>query len=575
MGLKGENVTLIGGMRQPEKPSTIKEAPAIDIAAWRQRIRESTFANYHYEMGVALHWAGAPEQAMAALLRALEQMPAMAEARLELVRVLRDLGRKAEAEQIERQAIADNPSFLVDALYRAARRHCEAGRYGKAEEICRAVLDLDAGHVGARVLAAVLRLAPSDGLASMARGVDPVAIREAAALLPVPGTIVPEADPLLGWELFGTGRRMLRHGQTALCGQLFEWAAIYDPDAKEISLYRELTRLIGENPAGSAIVLPELPAVWQDSEAGTDFASELAMDLFHIAAVMNRIGRSSPAQRLVKHALSIRPGLSPAYALLGAISRYRLEWANAAQAIQHAVTMNPTDPSALVTQGLLLQSLGHMEGGVASIRQALVLAPKQAPLQRSLGMALVNLGRFDDALAAFDEALALDPTLDLVLDYRVLALLAQGKLAEAEQACRNALARQPNSARLRSNLGLVVQAQGRLADALAEYSDALHGDGAAAWEHSSYGLGLLAVGRLDEAEAAHREALVVDPYNAWCHINLALTLHAQNRAEEALEAVHQGVKARPDLMPFHAALRPWASVTLADLFARCGVVPFA
>lgn len=47
----------------------------IDIDAWRAAIRQDTFANYHYKMGVALENSGSAEAALAAYERAIAEKP--------------------------------------------------------------------------------------------------------------------------------------------------------------------------------------------------------------------------------------------------------------------------------------------------------------------------------------------------------------------------------------------------------------------------------------------------------------------------------------------------------------------
>ena len=83
------------------------------IEQWRTRIRNTTFANYHLEMGWAMVEREEAKAGEAALLRALELAPDSAEAAFELVEALKRWGRDEEARHVERQAVAFDPDYRI------------------------------------------------------------------------------------------------------------------------------------------------------------------------------------------------------------------------------------------------------------------------------------------------------------------------------------------------------------------------------------------------------------------------------------------------------------------------------
>lgn len=73
---------------QPDAQPEAKILDAGQIELWRQAVRQTTFANYHFEMGLALVRAGEPERAVEQLETALTYWPKHHAARQRLIRIL-------------------------------------------------------------------------------------------------------------------------------------------------------------------------------------------------------------------------------------------------------------------------------------------------------------------------------------------------------------------------------------------------------------------------------------------------------------------------------------------------------
>jgi len=97
-------------------------SPKLDegaVAAWRERIRVTTFANYHFEMGRALERTGEREAAEAAYRRALDIMPehgGAAALLTGLLSVAGDLDRAAAVDSVARQIDPDYWGVSIASL---------------------------------------------------------------------------------------------------------------------------------------------------------------------------------------------------------------------------------------------------------------------------------------------------------------------------------------------------------------------------------------------------------------------------------------------------------------------------
>lgn len=98
------------------------------IDQWRQRIRVSTFANYHVEMALALRNQGDGASAERSLRNALATMPDHASAALMLVDLLDAEGRDRDAEAVRANARGAIPRFDLVEWLAASRQALADGR---------------------------------------------------------------------------------------------------------------------------------------------------------------------------------------------------------------------------------------------------------------------------------------------------------------------------------------------------------------------------------------------------------------------------------------------------------------
>ncbi|WP_174438685.1 tetratricopeptide repeat protein [Azospirillum formosense] len=89
-----------GEFAMPPSASSLVSPDEGTTASWRERIRSSTFANYHHEMGMALARCGEKDAAVAAFQRALGIDPAHFGSGIMLAELLRGRGQAAAAEAV-------------------------------------------------------------------------------------------------------------------------------------------------------------------------------------------------------------------------------------------------------------------------------------------------------------------------------------------------------------------------------------------------------------------------------------------------------------------------------------------
>lgn len=127
------------------------------IQQWRQAIRTTTQANYHYHMGQALFRMNNPEAASQHLRQALVQDPLHARARTTLIILARQTGQEDQANALLTEGEAIDPGFTL----RADVERCEEVQGAdEAEAMLGQLLDPSYRGVPSGILASnLLRLA--------------------------------------------------------------------------------------------------------------------------------------------------------------------------------------------------------------------------------------------------------------------------------------------------------------------------------------------------------------------------------------------------------------------------------
>lgn len=196
-------------MTPPHDPTTIDPAR---LQQWRQAIRTTTQAHYHYHMASALRRTGSPQAASHHLRQALEQVSTHARARVDLIALAREMGQEDHARALQAEGNVLDPVFTLRAEVERCEEIQEADQ---AEAALRRLRAPEYAQVPGEVLAVnLLRLADiltRAGRQSQAQA----ALR--AALAAEPGN--PEAHA-------GLAANLLRQGDIGELGTYLDGAEI-------------------------------------------------------------------------------------------------------------------------------------------------------------------------------------------------------------------------------------------------------------------------------------------------------------------------------------------------------------
>lgn len=314
----------------------------IDADLWRKRIREDTFAGYHYEMGIAIEREGNAAAAIDAYRRAISIKRDFLGAYARLVALLRASGRADDADGVAREALAIDPHFLAHAHQRFAKDELSQRRYDAA------AAELD----------------------------------QALALHPHMSV-----DPEL-WEIFhGIG---LRKQQTdmAAAEPYFRRALTINPDVPEAHLALGLTLLAQCRFAEAR----------QAFEGAAACKPDDAIIRTHLGLALQAEGRLEESLRVHRAAIARDPGCVSAYCNFGVCfhAAGRLDDATATYA--RALTINAGDPNVLTYWGTALHAKGHLQEAEAVHRRALDLLPDYSLALSNLALVLQAQGRQAEAL---------------------------------------------------------------------------------------------------------------------------------------------------------------------------------
>ena len=378
------------------------------------------------------------------------------------------------------------------AYARAIALHRQ-GRLPAAEQIYRAVLQLDENHAGALHNLGLIRI--QQGRPDEAVGL----IGQAVKLDPNSAEIRND----LGLALAGLCRFEAAAVQ-------YESALAIKPDlvAPRGNLANALLAL--KRPAEAVVQLRQALAARPDS-------AQLHNNLGNALGAMNC---HEDAIEHYRKALAIRPDFAEAHNSLGialaALGRLGQAIAHYEQAIalyEQAVGRNPDHVEALRNLGKVLLQRKRPQLALPHLTRVLTLRP-DADAHNDLANALVMLDRHGEAIEHYEQALAKNPGFAPAHSNLGNALATIGRHEEAIAQLRKALAIAPDYPEALSNLGSTFLSLHRVEEAIPcfEHALALRPDMPQA--HNGLGGALQTLGRLDESRQAIERAVALAPGNA-------------------------------------------------------------
>lgn len=347
----------------------------IDLDAWRRAIREETFGNYHYEMGVALERTDSPDAAQAAYERAIAIKPGHAASHMRLISLLEKHG---DPEAARAKALRLIPNFAERAI---EERSAETMRAGELDEAAKLLASLP----GASLRAATL------------------------------------------WtDLCHLNRLRGRTAEAAVC---IDRALKQQPHLLEA---RREKGLLDRATGNIASALPHLQAVHIELEFDLEVAWNLAyvyqacLEFDRALSVTAPYCSSAPSQSLLLNLMHVLT--------LHSLRRYD-DALSAFRCIPEVTNKSYPDRGWLLPyEGLILQAAGRREEAVIRYREAVEECPEnQKPMARSyLGLGLEGCGDLRAALEQHEAVAASGLKTAMVLSNHALTLLASGRTVEAE-----------------------------------------------------------------------------------------------------------------------------------------------
>ena len=403
---------------------------------------------------------------------------------------------------------------LAQALQQAIDHH-RAGQLSEAQQLYRAILEVEPNHADANHNLGVLL----------------TALKQTAAALPL-FKLALETQPRVAKFWFSYIDALIQENQLDTARSLLA-------QGQKLGLKGEKVQALASRlfePAQAE--LEQLQALFNQSDYAA--AQNLAENLIH--------------------RFPLQGGL---WKFLGSILQATGQVEASVMAKKKSVELLPDDAEAFYNLGNGLKSLEQFKDAESCYRQAITLNPQDAASYNNLGIVLQELARFQEAADSYQQAITLKP--DSVEAYNNLGatLKELGRLPEAETHYRQALALAPQYAEAHNNLGILLQELNRLQEAECSYRAALAFQPNLATAHGNLGRVLKDQGRLAEAEQAYQTALALEPDLAKVHSNLlfAYTYRAEHSPEFRLaQAKHYGArmakKVSQKFTTWHCQLQP-------------------
>jgi tetratricopeptide (TPR) repeat protein len=371
---------------------------------------------------------------------------------------------------------------LPEALGRAVAAH-DAGQFGEAERLCRAILGAAPDHFDATYLLAGVLHRRGRRVAALE------SYDRALGLRPAHPDVLNDR---------GVALHALNRFADALAS--YDAALAVRPDDADTLNNRGTT-------LGDVGRLEEALASHDKAAAIRPHAAAHA----NRGNILHRLKRREEAVASYNKALEIAPDHFVALANRGHVLHELGRFEEALASYDAALAVRPDIAETLYDRGYVLQVLERFEDAIASYDRALALRPDFAAALRDRGSALQALQRFDDAVVSYDRAIVLRPDYAEALHDRGVALQAMERLDEALAGFDAALAVRQNFVDAYNNRGNVLMELNRIVPALASYERAI----ALQPDHAIARLGrslcLLLAGDLDRGFVEYESRWLVNP----------------------------------------------------------------
>jgi len=243
----------------------------------------------------------------------------------------------------------------------------------------------------------------------------------------------------------------------------------------------------------------------------------------NLGVVLQQEGHWDEAIAAYRRAIALEPALAEASYNLGTTLRLLGQLDDAITAFSRAVALRPDFAEAHGNLGRALLDAGRIDEAVDALRRA-IEAERDDPLAYyQLGNALRQKGQDEAAIAAYRRAIELKPDHALAHNNLGVALEEAGRLDEAVAAYRRAIDLEPGLAEVHYNLGGAWKRLGQMDEAIAAFGRAIELRPDHAESYNNLAGALHDIGRLNEARDCFRKAAELNPQSTAAASNLAFT----------------------------------------------------
>jgi protein O-GlcNAc transferase len=204
----------------------------------------------------------------------------------------------------------------------------------------------------------------------------------------------------LAGSLIASGRRAEQAGHTAGALRRYRAAAWLAPGLPAARL-NEGAVLEAEGDGAAALLAYESAL---RADATDPYAN------YNVGRLCFWQGDAERAERLICHALALRPQFPDALVMLAYVLDARKAYAEAAASLEAALRLQPDATGPWYNYGEVLWKLNRFDAAEAALRRSLELEPEFVPAWQLLGSILRSAGQIDAALAAVAQARRVEPS---------------------------------------------------------------------------------------------------------------------------------------------------------------------
>jgi len=333
-------------------------------------------------------------------------------------------------------------AVTIEQSMQLAMSHYQAGRRAEAEAVARQVLAQAPNQADALSLLGVLACEGGQSAAGMDL------IGRALKLAPTSVYVL---------NVYGSALRA--NGQLEEAITAYRQALRGHPDVVEVIFN------LGSTLRDAGQVDEAMAAFFRCTQLRPNFA-EAHDQLGNTLRAKGRLDEGIAAHR---RAIVLRPGMADAYNNLGNGLRDKGLFNQSIDAFNRATQIDPAHAAAYCNLGNALRDAGRLDDAVASCKRAIELRPDYAIAYSNMGNALRDLGRTAEAVAAFEQAVRLRPDMAELRYNLGNTLIDQLRMEDASRAFEEVIRLKPNWAEGHFHMGLTRLALGDFRRGWPEY----------------------------------------------------------------------------------------------------------